>query len=68
VVDIAGPPGDGSFALAAAGWLFRWSRAGVLTPFAREPGGYVTATGSEPITIAGNDRVAGAGCFQCPGE
>jgi hypothetical protein len=63
VVDIAGPRGDGSFAVAAAGRLFLWSRAGVLTPFARGPGGYVTATGPEPyITVAGNDRVAGAGC------
>ena len=63
VVDIAGPRDDGSFAVAAAGRLFAWSRAGVLKPFARGPGGYVTATGPEPyITIAGNDRVAGTGC------
>ena len=62
-MDIAGPRDDGSFAVAAAGRLFAWSRAGVLKPFARGPGGYVTATGPEPyITIAGNDRVAGTGC------
>src|SRR5215472_14830845 len=63
VVDIAGPRGDGSFVVAAAGRLFQWSRAGVLRPFARGPGGYVTATGPEPyITVAGHDRVEGAGC------
>jgi hypothetical protein len=63
VVDIAGPRGDGSFAVAAGGRLFVWSQAGVLKPFARGPGGYVTATGPEPyITIAGNDRVAETGC------
>jgi hypothetical protein len=63
VVDIAGPRDDGSFAVAAAGRLFTWSGAGVLKPFARGPGGYVTAAGPEPyITIAGNDRVAGTSC------
>jgi hypothetical protein len=63
VVDIAGPRGDGSFAVAAAGRLFLWSPAGGLRPLARGPGGYVTATGPEPyITIAGNGRAAGTGC------
>jgi hypothetical protein len=63
VVDIAGPRGDGSFAVAAAGRLFLWSPAGGLRPLARGPGGYATATGPEPyITIAGNGRVAGTGC------
>jgi hypothetical protein len=63
VVDIAGPPGNGPFAVAAAGRLFFWSPVGVLRPFARGPGGYATATGPEPyLTIAGNDRVAGTGC------
>ena len=62
VVDIAGR-GDGSFAVAAAGRLFTWSRAGLLRRFARGPGGYLTATGPEPyIAIAGHDRVAGTGC------
>jgi hypothetical protein len=63
VVDIAGPRGDGSFAVAAAGRLFAWSRAGALQPFARGAGGYVTAAGPEPyITIAGDEWVAGTGC------
>lgn len=63
VVDIAGPRGDGSFAVAAAGQLFIWSPAWGLRPFAGGPGGYVTATGLESyITIAGNGRVAGTGC------
>ena len=63
MVDLAGPRGDGSFAVAAAGRLFILSRAGALVSFARGPGGYATAIGSEPyITIPGNERVAGAGC------
>ena len=63
VVDLAGPRGDGSFAVAAAGRLFILSPAGALTPFARGPGGYSTAIGPEPyITMAGNDRVAGTRC------
>jgi hypothetical protein len=63
VVDIAGPRGDGSFAVAAAGRLFLWSPSGGLRPFARGPGGYSTAIGPEPyITVAGNDRAAGTGC------
>ena len=63
VVDLAGPGGDGSFTVAAAGRLFILSRAGMLRPFARGPGGYSTALGPEPyITVAGNDRVAGTGC------
>lgn len=63
VVDLAGPRGDGSSAVAAAGRLLTLSRAGTLTPFARGAGGYSTALGPEPyITLAGNDRVAGTAC------
>jgi hypothetical protein len=63
VVDLAGPRGDGSFTVAAAGRLFLLSRAGALRPFARGPGGYSTAIGPEPyITTTGNDRVAGTRC------
>jgi hypothetical protein len=63
VVDLAGPRGDGSFTVAAAGRLFTLGRAGALMPFARGPGGYSTAIGPEPyITLAGNDRVAGTRC------
>lgn len=62
-MDLAGPGDDGSFTVAAAGRLFILSRAGVLRPFARGPGGYSTALGPEPyITMAGNDRVAGTRC------
>jgi hypothetical protein len=62
-VDLAGPRGDGSFAVAAAGRLFILSGAGVLRPFARGPGGYSTAIGPEPyIALAGHGRVAGARC------
>ena len=64
MVDIAGPRGDGSFAVAAAGRLFLWTPAGGLRPFARGRGGYVTATGPEPyITVAGNGRAAGTSCW-----
>jgi hypothetical protein len=62
-VDLAGPGGDGSFTVAAAGRLFILSRAGALSPFARGPGGYSTALGPEPyVTMAGNDRVVGTQC------
>ena len=63
VVDLAGPRGDGSFTVAAAGRLFILSRGGTLRPSARGPGGYSTAIGPEPyITAAGDDRVAGTRC------
>jgi len=63
VVDIAGPRGHGWFAVAAAGRLFLWAPPGALRPFARGPDGYRTAAGPEPyLTVAADDRVAGAGC------
>jgi hypothetical protein len=63
VVDLAGPRSDGSFIVAAAGRLYTLTRAGVVRPFAREPGGYSTAVGPEPyIAIADSGRAAGAGC------
>jgi hypothetical protein len=63
VVDLAGPRSDGSFIVAAAGRLYTLTRAGLLRPFARGPGGYSTAAGPEPyIAVAGSGRVAGAGC------
>ena len=63
VVDLAGPHRDGSFTVAAAGRLFRLSRAGVLRPFARGRGGYATAIGPEPyLTMAGADPVPGTRC------
>jgi hypothetical protein len=63
VVDLAGPRGDGSFTVAAAGRLFTLSRAGALRPFARGPGGYSTPVGPEPyITLAGDEPVAGTRC------
>jgi hypothetical protein len=63
VVDLAGPRSDGSFIVAAAGRLDTLTRAGVLRPFARGPGGYSTAIGPEPyIAMADGERVPGAGC------
>lgn len=54
VVDLAGPRGDGSFLVAAAGRLFVLSREGALSPFARGAGGYQTATGTEPYLVVVN--------------
>ncbi|HEY1443771.1 MAG TPA: hypothetical protein VGF51_02650 [Acidimicrobiales bacterium] len=63
VVDIAGPRGDGSFSVAAAGRLFLLDRSGVVRPFARGGSGYSTAKGPEPyITVggaAGGDAASG---------
>jgi hypothetical protein len=63
VFDLAGPRGDGSFTVAAAPHPLTLSRAGTLTPFPTGPGSYSVAAGAEAyITLAANDRVAGAGC------
>ena len=63
VVDIAGPRGDGSFSLAAAGRLYLLDRSGVVRPFARGRSGYSTARGPEPyITMAGRAVNPGSGC------
>ena len=51
VVDLAGPRGDGSFLVAAAGRLLIMGRGGTLRPFARGTGGYATATGTEPYFV-----------------
>jgi hypothetical protein len=62
VVDLAGPRGDGSFLVAAAGRLFVLSRDGALSPFARGAGGYLTAMGTEPyLVLASDDAVRGTG-------
>ena len=63
VVDIAGPRGDGSFLVAAAGRLFTLGRDGTLRPFARGTGGYQTATGPEPyLVLASSVPVRGDHC------
>jgi hypothetical protein len=63
VVDLAGPRGDGSFLVAAAGRLFVLGRDGRLSPFARGAGGYATATGTEPyLVLASGDAVRGTRC------
>ena len=63
VVDLAGPRGDGSFVVAAAGRLFVLGRDGALRPFARGPGGYQTAKGPEPyLVLVSGDRVRGDRC------
>ena len=63
VVDLAGPRGDGSFLVAAAGRLFVLGRDGAVSPFARGAGGYATAAGTEPyLVLASGEAVRGAGC------
>ena len=61
VVDLAGPRGDGSFLVAAAGRLFILGRDGTLSPFARGAGGYQTAAGAEPYLVL-TSSVAGTHC------
>jgi hypothetical protein len=63
VVDLAGPRGDGSFLVAAAGRLGVLGRGGTLSAFARGAGGYRTATGPEPyIAVTSGVPVAGDHC------
>ena len=63
VVDLAGPRGDGSFLVAAAGQLFVLGPDGTLSPFARGAGGYLTAMGTEPyLALADSDAVRGTAC------
>src|SRR6266700_5992428 len=63
VVDLAGPRGDGSFLVAAAGRLSVLGRDGTLSPFARGAGGYLTAPGTEPyLVLASGDAVRGTSC------
>jgi hypothetical protein len=63
VVDLAGPRGDGSFLVAAAGRLLVLGRDGTLSPFARGAGGYLTAMGSEPyLVLTGSHPVRAGGC------
>jgi hypothetical protein len=63
VVDLAGPRGDGSFLVAAAGHLFVLGPDGRPSPFARGTGGYLTAMGTEPyLALAGSDAVRGTAC------
>ena len=63
VVDLAGPRGDGSFLVAAAGRLFLLGPDGTLSAFARGAGGYATAMGTEPyLVLTGSDAVGGTRC------
>src|SRR5579863_2642262 len=63
VVDLAGPRGDGSFLVAAAGRLFVLGPDGTLSAFARGAGGYLTAMGTEPyLVLTSSDAVGGTQC------
>lgn len=63
VLDLANRGGHGSMFVAAAGRLFTFSPGGALAPYARGPGGYLTARGPEPYTaVTGSQRVAGTQC------
>jgi hypothetical protein len=61
-VDVAGPRGDGSFVVSAAGRLYLLTGNGVLTPFARGAGGYRTSTGEPYLTVAENVTLASRHC------
>jgi hypothetical protein len=63
VVDLAGPRDDGSFLVAAAGRLLTMGPGGTLRPFAGGPGGYRTATGTEPyLAVTSGVPVRGNHC------
>jgi hypothetical protein len=63
VVDLAGPRGDDSFLVAAAGRLFVLGRDGTVSPFARGAGGYLTATGTEPyLALVPLTAIRGSRC------
>ena len=63
VVDLAGPLGDGSFLVAAAGRLVIVAPGGALLPFARDTDGYQTAMGTEPyLVLTSTYRVHGKPC------
>jgi hypothetical protein len=68
VVDLAGPRGDGSFVVAAAGRLFVLGRDGTLSPFARGAGGYQTKTGTEPYLVTVNGAAAQGGHCAFPAD
>jgi hypothetical protein len=61
VVDIGGPRSDGALVVAAQGRLFVLSSSGALTPFARGPRGYSTATG-EPYLAVSSEHGTRFGC------
>ena len=62
VVDVAGPRGDGSFVVSAAGVLYLLSQSGTLTPFARGAGGYRTSTSEPYLTVAENVTLPSSHC------
>jgi len=63
VVVLAGPRGDGSFLVAAAGRLLVLGRDGTLSPFARGASGYLTAMGTEPyLVLTSSEPVRGERC------
>jgi hypothetical protein len=61
VVDIGGPRTDGALVVAAQGRLFVLSSSGALTPLARGPHGYSTATG-EPYLAVSSEHGTRSGC------
>lgn len=62
VVDVAGPRGDGSFVVSAAGRLYLLTGSGTLTPYARGPGGYRTSTSEPYLTVAENVSLPSSHC------
>lgn len=62
VVDVAGPRGDGSFVVSAAGRLYLLTGSGTLTPFARGADGYRTNTSEPYLTVAENVTLTSSHC------
>lgn len=69
VVDLTGARRDGSLTVAAAGRLSLLHPGSVPTPFARGPGGYVTARGPEPyVALAAGETPEGSACSFAPDD
>lgn len=63
VFDLGGPRADGSLVVAGSAALYALAPDGVLSPFARGPGGYRDDPGTEAyLTVSPGQHVASSGC------
>jgi hypothetical protein len=63
VFDLGGPRADGSLVVAGSAALYIVTADGVLSPFARGPGGYRDDPGTEAyLAVSPGQHVASAGC------
>ena len=60
--DVIGPRADGRLVIATTDGLYLFRRGGRPTPFARGPGGYVSAGGENYAALARDRRLSAAGC------